>query len=1801
MVRCPNRNTKEYKDLLAVHKNPMKVDILINDWQNMTGSEDIPTVSSIEGMFSDDQIMMSLRRDSLEDSLLRNLANKNIISKYKNKWYVNVTTPGQEQASRTTIKNNIGRLQNYVKNQNLGNAISLRRTAQTYEVIVNNDMFTKKDLITDRTDQDSTKIAQVVNHLTNLFPQVKVKYMTPGEAKAAYATIPSNAKRKVKFQDVKSFMYQGNAVLIKGRVTKDTAVEEVLHPFVNALYKSNTTLFNNLLSESKKTFPELAQQIEAMYSGKKEFSPKDRAQELVTQALSRHFSKEYETNPTQPWYKSVKDFLKWFSDVIKDVYKNLMGGTLKLNVGFIKSDMTMSDISKMLNTSEFEFRLDINPLGDRMVQYSLSEGMQKLVDTAKDRATTTTQSKIINRILNQVEDADDIFDSLGASRVTLDTKSNEFVDLDNADVYTNLESIIHENKTDNSYLVEAIMNQDKTLIDPSTNITAIAARIDGMTEDGSTILPGVIVADPGSGIATKITAIKISPDGAITIIDIKKDSDLTKGNQDTFINSQRQILENLGYNVTDKSFTIITTPKGEYIKTITHLDSYNREAVEKIIPAEIDTENKSIIDEIIGKERNVEGENDKEDFIEGEAEFLDSPTYDAVMGVLKPYRKVLLTREKAIKTARNVITMDGGRKEMIDQVQMTRMIVEEVYENPGEIKRIYVDVIQDALRQLEEIKEYATDPDNFGKPEFISKILNWQKFVESFRGLTNLTATAGLNKTELDYVNKLQQTLNDIIGIRKMDSSVVEKGIFDIAIKDYVRTLIKEKSNRNFTEAELEELLTTARDINAVEYQSGDMATSRDAILAIMDKMFKADKFKVHDKIEARAPRIRSAALKLSRLTNGKTIDYSFMLMFDEKGEFTGRYVTKIGKNYTAKQKEIRSKLYDENGPRKYITIENKDDATPEQLEHNKQLAKDKAAYGEFMSAEVKTQEGVEDGKYHKYTDEFKEARSKHEVYIYNAFSERGSWVKSNTVDKIEYRKYLQKYYDILDEYESPVRNREGEPTGETQLREGIPVIKKEFVEVREQSSDGLDLVSEKYRSINNPKTELQKAQLEYYNMFIDVYQDELMEKLPENVKMQGKVPVIYANVTNKLKHKKNLVSRMWTGMKKFTSDLIHPSTKVKKVFTDEHGNIIHNSLPLYFTGGIVKEEVYEELQKELEAFEEKYKNAETQAIKDGWNKKIKALRGKIKAIERQPTSTTLSMDLTDSLLKFSEMAENYETMAAAEDTHLAMIKVLEKRTYTNSRGDIKVFDDKGEAVDAVDNVGQEARMVARAKKWMKMVFYNNDSDVKTFWDKLTKGLISYTSLAYVGTNVFGNINNYAFGRISNTLETAGGRFYSRKGMVKAVIGFNKRMVPDLMLHLGKVAQEKANKNVQYQEKIPYSKYAAMVAFFRMMDPKADQRESGDVSDMWNKYTSWAYALQDAGEFNVQSKIGMAILHSTTAINPTTKATMSLYDAIQFDRTTGEVSLKKGFTQIQMHNSDKVREWNADAKYEVRNYIRETNKIIHGNYAYEDRMVMQSHSLGQLAAQFHKWVAPSIKARFRSEYYDENLGWMEGRYLTFWNFLGYAYKNIGQIQLDGSDYKEFHGEKGAVKLQNVYRVLGEIGIILGTYAAKQILMSMWGMNPDDDSDEAKRMKRMKQRKEALRKRQGLEPEVSDMTKRLRNILVYQMDRLHDETVMWVPIPGAGGLQQMGHFIQNPIAASRTLGEMGEAIEMTARTGITWSLSSEEDFYANKNVVYQRGINAGNIKLGKEWGDAAPFLYTANKWRNFIQMNDFYIK
>ena len=118
------------------------------------------------------------------------------------------------------------------------------------------------------------------------------------------------------------------------------------------------------------------------------------------------------------------------------------------------------------------------------------------------------------------------------------------------------------------------------------------------------------------------------------------------------------------------------------------------------------------------------------------------------------------------------------------------------------------------------------------------------------------------------------------------------------------------------TDQELDDIMKMAQDLNMVDYQTEDMATSRDTLLAIMDKIYKAKKQELLDKIQNRETLIKEAAAKLQKLSPEKDPQkmFEFMLVMDKDGEFTGRYVQEIGQQYYDILKELRDKLYDAQG-----------------------------------------------------------------------------------------------------------------------------------------------------------------------------------------------------------------------------------------------------------------------------------------------------------------------------------------------------------------------------------------------------------------------------------------------------------------------------------------------------------------------------------------------------------------------------------------------------------------------------------------------------------------------------------------------------------------------------------------------------------------------------------------------------------------------------------------------------------------------------------------------------------------------
>jgi hypothetical protein len=102
-------------------------------------------------------------------------------------------------------------------------------------------------------------------------------------------------------------------------------------------------------------------------------------------------------------------------------------------------------------------------------------------------------------------------------------------------------------------------------------------------------------------------------------------------------------------------------------------------------------------------------------------------------------------------------------------------------------------------------------------------------------------------------------------------------------------------------------------------------------------------------------------------------------------------------------------------------------------------------------------------------------------------------------------------------------------------------------------------------------------------------------------------------------------------------------------------------------------------------------------------------------------------------------------------------------------------------------------------------------------------------------------------------------------------------------------------------------------------------------------------------------------------------------------------------------------------------------------------------------------------------------------------------------------------------------------------------------------------------------------------------------------ILFVPVPGLGGLQQTYQMAKTPIASTRTLGEFGQALELTVLTGAKSLILTDEEFAEDSSIVYQNRPRKGQLKVYKNWADVIPLLYTIQKWGAFEKLDDFYIK
>tara|TARA_R100001463_G_scaffold2990_3_gene12396 strand:+ start:8270 stop:13954 length:5685 start_codon:yes stop_codon:yes gene_type:complete len=1894
MATCYNRNTGEYKALLNRFNNRnLVVDSLISRWQKTFNSDILPTVSQADTFLNQQKTNLNLKRKTYSDAILANLYNAGLVHKLNGEYFINVTKPGISKNIKSIDQLVIDPKQAQINKIKVENKLSfwgispesyqIEKTENTFRISMNPMVFSRQDIIAQENNKDHTHILDIMGHMNSMFPQLKINFVSVKEAKAYYDNQPMYETRGIGFNNVNSYYHKGQVFLIKGRVTKEMAVEEVLHPFIDAIYTENRSLFDGLLAEAKEMFPQLDMEINSAYTNRRGFVKKDRDQELVTQAMSRHFNKEYENNPTTSWRTKVSQFLKFFLDVINDLAVFLTGKKLSFNnTAMLNSDNTLSSIAKLLNSDDLQFKFTRENVTDNKFKFSLTKARETARKHLLSQANPV-QKKLINKlfkhaITNKKKFKDFTIGSTDQGLVILRQEDKKkgitraYVDVlnfdesgkpmeyesvttkikgklnDPGDLYKINREIGNDFDTIMEYVTTVGENQNilRTLVPKmkvlksdqvQRAIDQIQTVLTMYRDQGAVIIPQVVISDSASSTAGTIDLLVIHKNGSMQIIDLKvsKNNHLDKAYTNTKYDVQKEsvffdsanpkkriittqtqhsiqisayarILANMGYNVMAESrilhFLVDLTGESKNQKLTgfrfngasNHYASQNASKVDQIVKVNVDAFNKEEND--IDAESNPMSNN----LLRPQQDYIDTDGYKILDGTTQAYKGKMITRKEALETLQDKQKMTLDVQNMINNID--RQISDiNVATNRGQVDVVYQELLESALKDMEDFIEFVNDPSQINKTEYIDRLLTMENIVKTYKQLNVVDNPTGvpLGQNIESLRNKLMDRADQILG----DNKYARKGLINGGIINYVTELYRTNTNRtDLSDKDIENIITgihdPIEDINSLTYGAMDLATSRDPLSALLDKIYKRQVQKVLDEQEQRADLIRRSATKLENLSPGGKVDFKFMLLMDEKGKFTGRYVQKIGSKYRNQWWAIRQQLYYEDGTgwRKYIYKDNVDDYTKEELAHNKDLHKRKTEYGNFMRAERKVDGQLTDGEYHRYTQEFKNARAKVKYWV--ADGKYGYWKNKPSASEKEIAEFENKY--MTEELVTFANFSDDQMNGTVQTPTPKMYPKRKYVEVKERAevrkgnrTTVESMLDPQYEKIMNPDLNdpLAVAQKEFYTMYVNIFEKQLLKKLPSSTQslMIGNSLLVRDNTISHLSRQPNVVKNLWSKAVGGAKDLFKRTQVTKKVITDEHGNFIDDTLPIFYIGLPQDEKALENIDDEIQLLNQKYQDKKIKV--DQYKKELETLKGRRDAIQGAPAKGEMSLDLADNLLRFNAMAQNYETMSEIRNTVSAIMKVIENRKYRPS-GVSRMFSTiKGKQQD-VGMKPDDVNIVQRARKWMKMVYYDNNQQTKGFFDKVSDGLINVSSLTYIAFNVWGNINNYAMGRINNTIETIGGRYFEPAAMRRATMAFNAHL-PNLVKRLGDSSTFAAvtGGKGKYKESEPLDKYNAIVGDkgLRMMDDMADIREAGQTKSKKSKVRellSWGYALNDGAEYNVQSKVGMAIVMSTTVRNSQTGDEMSLYDAYQYNNVTGELTIKEGYDELIKFGERRTDPNDSTKKLglklsdpntlrDLRNNIREVNKHIHGNYAYADRMVIQDHFLGKLVAQFHKWTVPGINARFRPEYYDENLGWVEGRYLSWVKFLAFWFKSAGSVQKTIKEMKFQYGDERADnKIKGALRTTAELGMVATTFITAMILDSLF-----DDDEEDK----------------------SIMRKRLENALIYQFNRQGRELVFFWPVLG---FREQFQMAKSPVAVTRTLGEIGEALISTGHTGLalTYSqLDKNYDITKDSSIYYQRTWRKGQPKISKQWMDVIPFLYTINRWYAYDTQKDFFIK
>lgn len=1629
-------------------------------------------------------------------------------------------------------------------------------------------------LVEDRTVSvnPTTVHYEVIDRMKALFPQLKVQFISTSQI---------NQFSGGRFQNddltVNAFTLDGTIYLVKNRVDNEVIIEEFLHPFVYTMMTENVELADSLYAEIIQMYPELVDSVESTYTSFYGYSDEDRKNEILTKGLQRAIS-ENVNRSYQEKDKKMRSLIGQVFDFIRDIIRQITSRN-KLYIGKIPTNMRVADIINLLD-SDIQVSLgQFNPKALANITEEKAAVLEYVTRNATEEQRKVVEVLLSNDVVHNEIDhtytkvvyAEDgsVEDIIEYGSVTTRMKG-KLADDDkyafNRDLGTELDMIMNM----------MVMGETFDTIAPQLRIVEVEAAkkfydgmqtlLSGITISGSIVVPQVVLTADSDAVAGKMDLLVIAPDGTMGIIDLKTSMsmDINSKNYDKKyeVDSEESVLygERLSTrmqhgiqqqtykrmleihpDLTDFGVTFVKTVHFkssvkdgkavdvEYQGSVDHTLADYEEFVSKIVP-EVPFNRTSGTESTLNEEQR-----------KPENRQTVSDINDLVRDALNLLQKRLDFYEQTNKTAKGKVLISKENMAELDEII--------AYLNEALLSKkpaaAYSKLLQFINKDVK-AKSKAIGASN-NKAEILQFMLETEKDLKSYQEmllppklyLNNKTLT----KLASESLNYIHQTLE----------------VINVELESFVVDFVTNNTSRDLTREEVEQIIQSAEDISMHDYLFADMATSSDLMLSVMDKVFKRRRQEIEDFVREVEVRIKTVGNQLAAVSPEKDKMYDFMQNLDEDGKPTGYIISKIGKQYWKKRKEIKDKLVDpDTGERyKYRDVRNLKSASQADLDFNVELRKAKEEENNFNRKEYLNDEGeLVDGPYHKYSDEFKEARKK----VMRLKIKRNSdgapvnfeWVAKNP-DSKEFKDFERKYYTAERTYLKPAMEYSKgtyDYKGRVEETSGR-FVKGDYVEIRDVAENGESMVDPRYQAVMNPTTELGKAQKAYFEAWTSTY-EELLKKLPAGHKMRNRLPLIRSHAMAQAK-KMGGSAGYFTGVLKNMSKYnpFTTSTYTQQVTLDEDGMIVP-SIPIFYVGDTKSETRIKNLKEKILNLQELWAkglpdvNGKVLSI-DEYKQELARLNKSLKIENNKVGKDEISTEMTNNILEFARMAENYQVMSDFESTVISVLRTLKNRKVSKRDFDDNVIKNTMDKMTAKFK-GDESLAAQRLEKWMEMVFYKSKNPYQSKIGELVKKVKLYMSIKGVGLNPFGQVNNWVRGEIEDAIEAAGGTLFDGKAYVRSVKEYNSDFLPSFFANskLLKFIKGKDKNGDYYQLPRGLSKYDAMVKKYRMMRPMMSR---DGIEGFENQAMEWLFMMQHGAEYSIQSKTGVAVLMSRTVVNKVTGEKISLYDAHSYDEKTGQLVLDSS-----------LYEETDESRYDTINYIYEVNKRLHGNYAWEDRMVIQNTLMGEMATQFHKWVYPMYRRVYGKAYHDETLGETEGIMRSFFKLFGTV---ITIAKVDGITGKQMFSKSWETltpyQKSNMYRLLTHFGFFMLSVLFNHLL-EMIAEGVDDDDEELKK---------------------------LVNFFVYQSERTMDELSLPVnPV-------QLGQFVKNPVALIGFTTDVAEALAETFKYVLPP--------YGDSSERYQRGVNKGELKWVKEWGDIIPIGSVINKWDSFEELKEFYIK